>query len=201
MHKSYQHGMSLIEVLLSITVFSMVILFFSAMYIYNLRSYNRAVSRTTAGEQSRNIVRQVSQSIREMQSSGTGAYPLAAAQTGTIIFFANVDTDTGIERVRYTVNGGKLEQGVIQPSGDPPTYPVATENVHTIATNIISDGQPYFTYYDQDFTGSQTQLPDPITLNQVRVVRTRMVLGTNRKDVSSEELSFYVQLRNLKDNY
>lgn len=201
MRKPNQRGMSLIELLLSITVFSMVILFFSSMYIYNLRSYNRAVARTTAGEQSRNIVRQVSQSIREMQSSGTGAYPLATAQTGTIIFFANIDADSAIERVRYTVNGNKLEQGIIQPLGDPPTYPVNTEDLRTIAANVINDGQPYFTYYNQDFTGSQAPLSDPITLNQVRVVKTRVVLGTNKKDTPTEELSFYVQLRNLKDNY
>lgn len=201
MGKPDQRGITLVEVLLSISVFSVVLFFFSAMYIYNLRSYNRSVARTTASEQTRNIVRSVSRSIREMQPSGTGAYPLVAAQTATITFFANIDADSGIERVRYIINGSKLEQGVVEPMGDPPTYPVATERVRTIATNSIDDGQPHFTYYTKDFTGSQAPLTVPIALNQVRVVKVHMVLGTDKKDTPTEELNFYVQLRNLKDNY
>ena len=193
--------MTLIEVLLSISVFSIVIFFFSAMFIYNLRSYNRASARATAGEQTRNIIRSVVQSIREMQPSGTGAFPLATAQTGSITFFANTDADSGIERVRYTVNGEKLERGVIEPSGDPPTYPVNTETARVIATNIQADGQPYFSYYNKDFTGSQQALTQPVDVNQVRLIKVRMVIAGDKPDTSTEELTFYVQLRNLKDNY
>lgn len=201
MPKRGKRGATLIEVLLSISIFSVVIFFFTSMITYNLRSYNRASTRSLAGEQVRNIVKSVSQSIREMQPSAAGAYPLVSAETDSIIFYANSDADAGIERIRYAISGGKIIEGVVQPTGTPSTYPVNTEEVRTIATNILDDGQPYFTYYTNTFTGTEAAMVEPIDVNQVRLVRVRTLIGTSNTDTSQEDLSFYVHLRNLKDNY
>lgn len=195
-------GFTLMELLFSIAVFTIVMTFFSAMFIYNLRSYHRAQGRSFAEEQSRAFLKTMAKHIREMRSSGSGAYPLADVSESSITFYANADSDDGIERVRYARVGEELQAGTIQPVGDPPTYPPGTEVVRTIGRGVRDDGQPLFSYYDSTFTGTQAPLPQPVNVSAVRLVRIRTLIDEDpAREPAAQELVFHVQLRNLKDNY
>lgn len=198
----HRRGYILTELLVSIAVFGIVLAFFGVMFSHNMRAFNRAKSREYVEEQVTTIVKKISRNIREMRSSDAGAYPLSQATDTSITFFSNIDSDDDIERVRYTLNGTLIELGIIQPTGTPASYPVNNEIVTTIARGVYNGGQPLFSYFDSSFTGSQQPLTLPVNLSSVRVVKVQAFIDDSpTQEPAAQELVFYVQLRNLKDNY
>jgi type II secretory pathway component PulJ len=144
------------------------------------------------------VVDYVSGLLREAQPSPTGAYPVVAASTTSITFYAS-RSGSQIQKIRFFLNGTKLQQGVIEPSGSPATYPAANEQITTLLENVSST--TIFSYYTGSYTGTQAAM-NPITTSSIRMVRLTVTFdpaanlapGPYTIDIQSH-------LRNLKDNY
>ncbi len=198
------NGFTLIEVIVSIGIMLMVgggLVIFERSVISNSKVLQ---SELKSQQQVRRSLGGFVADLRSAASSAAGAYAIDTAATSTLIFYANVDKDASVERIRYFVATSTLKRGIIKPIGT--TYNVASETVSILVNDIANaTSSAIFTYYDtgyDGFTASSTDpLPLPINIPAIRLVK--MTLTTNPNGVRSPVMQTYstqVSIRNLKDN-
>jgi len=130
-------------------VFTMGAVMSSILYFYrvNTVTINQASSVASAQHGVDKIVR----TIREAAFASDGAYPVISLADNQFAFYADVDADAFIEKVRYYLNGTTIVEGIVNPSGDPPAYTgaeatsVISDYVRNTAENLVM-----FTYFDED---------------------------------------------------
>ncbi len=197
-------GFTIIEAVVTIAILLMIgtgIIAFERSVLTNTKVLQSSLS---AQQQERRTLAVFVSDLRSATQSAAGAYAIEAAGTSTLTFYANVDGDASVERIRYFVATGTLKRGVIKPTGT--TYITANEKISTIVNNIAnSTSTALFTYYDtgyDGFTSSSTDpLPVPITIPSIRMIKISMVVNPNgvRAPVM-QTYSTQVSIRNLKDN-
>lgn len=193
-------GFTLLEVVVTIGIFTFIVVTVLAFTTRSFQSFFGLNAETSAISQARQALDRLSRELREAQTNIVGAYPIVSAGPNEIIFYADVDSDPDIERVRYSYSGTILNRGVIQPVGAPPSYPTNQERLTLIADHMYNT-IPVFTYYQGSFTGDQPPMSDPITLTDVRLVAfsVRIDEDTTKKP-EPIILESSAALRNLKDN-
>lgn len=143
-------GMTLIEMLVSITifVFAMVSIIATVRSFYRTNTY--AVDQSSAVASAQRGIESMVKSFREAAYSSNGAYPILSIAAHDVTFYADVDTDPFVERVRYFIQGTSLMRELTDPSGDPLVYgasqisSVVSETVRNIEQNVTT-----FKYYDE----------------------------------------------------
>lgn len=148
------------------------------------------------------IMREFAGEVRTAQPSNLGTYALLTTGTSTFTFFADTDSDGLRERIRYELEGDALVRGSIVPTGTPLVYDTGTETVQTLATGVRNDAAtPLFLYYNASFTGSGSELTQPVTIGEVRSVRMEILLDTDPVNPPGPALlTTQATMRNLKDN-
>ena len=92
--------------------------------------------------------------------------------------------------------GNELKKGVIEPTGDPVTYPLDQEKI-TVVTTFIRNDPPIFRYYDSE--GNEIENTTERLL-ETKMIKTFMVVNIDPNSPPTEyQLESFVQLRNLKD--
>lgn len=200
---SQYKGFTLVEVLIGVSIFSLLSLAIAWILITSLRSNETIWRQLSTQNNARRVLQEVVDDVRRAEQSDIGSYPIEAASSTGIIFYANIDADQSRERVRIWLQGTTIYRGIIQPSGDPVTYNPAEEQIVTLAEASINtqQGNPLFTYYDTNFTGLEDPLTDPPTITDIRVVRVQLELEENpgHSPVPFHAESI-VHIRNLKEN-
>ena len=174
------HGFSTLETLMWISMFvlTMGAIMSSILYFYrvNAVTINQASSIASAQRWVDTMVR----TIREAAFASDGAYPVISLADNQFAFYADVDADAFIEKVRYYLSGTTIVEGIVNPSGDPPVY------TGTEATSVISDyvrntaeNLVMFTYFDEDGA--------PIT-NYANIADVRFVTVNIVVDVDTNKL-------------
>ena len=174
------HGFSTLETLMWIGMFvlTMGAIMSSILYFYrvNTVTINQASSVASAQRGVDTMVR----TIREAAFASDGAYPVISLADNQFAFYADVDADAFIEKVRYYLSGTTIVEGIVNPSGDPPVY------TGTEATSVISDyvrntaeNLVMFTYFDEDGA--------PIT-NYANIADVRFVTVNIVVDVDTNKL-------------
>lgn len=200
MSRPSPRGVSLLELLVVIGITTLLGLFILQLQLQQVQSYRAAVSHGEAENAIRLAQRRLIKVIRSAQPSGTGAFAIVQAQAQTLLFYANNDADPDIERIRYSLAGTSLRQGVVQPVGEPPVYLDANEVTSTVTTNIRNGAGPLFEYFDDTFTGAGAPLSQPVTATEVRLVRLIFTADDNPSaDPPATTTTTYVRFRNLND--
>jgi len=90
----------------------------------------------------------------------------------------------------------EFKKGVIEPLGDPPTYPSEQEQV-TILSSYVRNVPPIFRYFDSQ----GNELTDlPARLQDTKIMDLFLIINVNSNRPPQDfELKSSVQLRNLKD--
>lgn len=198
----HKRGMTMAEVIIAISIFLIII---GTVYAFevNTFSYNKTISvALNTAQDAQVILRTLSYELRTMVPGANGSYPLVAAGTSTITFFADIDKNGLPEQIRYYMNGTSMMRGTISPAGSPYVYNPATETVKQIATNIRnSSSTPIFEYYDGTYDGNDAALVQPVAVSAVRLVKISLNIDydPNAPPISRVYTS-QVTLRNLKDN-
>ncbi len=142
-------GLSLLEVVVWVGMFAvtMVAIVSSLLYFYRTSSF--ALQEATAVTSAQRGIDRMVRTIREAAYSSNGAYPVVSLAANDFVFYADVDSDSAIERVHYYVQGTNLYEGIVNPTGDPPAY-TGAEVATIIAENVrnISQALGAFTYFD-----------------------------------------------------
>lgn len=164
--------MTLIETMVWIAIFVATMLALSSSILYFYRTSSYAIQEATAVTSAQRGVDSMVRTVRETAYSSIGAYPIIAMATSSFTFYANVDTDAGVEQVRYFISGTNLMRGVVEPSGDPAVYTGGeTTNVVTDNVKNSEQGTNLFDYYDQN----GAQITDFTQIASVRFVTVSIV--------------------------
>lgn len=194
-------GISLVEVLVAMGIFAMIISAATYILLFSLRGRNIVYEQILTQSQGRKVLADIVNEIRSARQSSIGSYTIAKASTTEFIFYTNLDADSYMERVRYTLSGNKLVKGVIKPSGNPLAYNTANETTSTAAESVGASSGTLFLYYDQNYTGTSTPLAQPVNVTNVRVVGIQFYL--DRNPILSPTALFLQgksEIRNLKNN-
>ncbi len=196
-----KRGFTFIETVIVISVGTLVL--FAVMQAIRMfyRSNHYILDQAVTINDARKGIEYLSRDIREATYGDDGSFPVAAIGTQAMTFFANIDADSAIERVRYFVDGTdtSLKRGIINSSGIPLTYNPGSEVVTTIAQNIrnIALATSTFRYYDKN----GAEILNFTSVAQVAHVRLNLIVNVNPGTAPNDfTLRTSATIRNLKTN-
>ncbi|PIR76525.1 MAG: hypothetical protein COU32_01525 [Candidatus Magasanikbacteria bacterium CG10_big_fil_rev_8_21_14_0_10_42_10] len=202
MKEKHTHAFTLIEVVVALGMFALISVAVGWILINSVRSTNIIWDQLGVQNDGRAALEQFVDDVRRAETSSIGGYPISSATTTEFIFYANIDNDSGREKVRFWLDGTDLKKGVVQPSGSPLGYD-GEESVVTVAQYVVNTQEniPLFEYYDETYPATTTPLAVPENLIHIRVVKMQLEL---EKDASKTPVPLHVEtavsIRNLKSN-
>lgn len=199
----YQKAFTLIEVLVAVAITS--VLGAGILGLQYILSRNQIVvfRNYLNVEEANSSVTTLVREIRTAQVAETGAYALEELQDQQITFYSDIDFDTEVERVRYFLNGSQFSKGVIEPAGQPATYPAADEKVKVLTDNVRNGSTPVFYYYNGGWPADTINNPltTPASLSETKLIRIYLRVNTEGDEPDKDYvLESYTQVRMLKEN-
>ena len=196
--KLQDKGFTLIELMIAIAVLVIMAAAISAFFITLYKEQASDIARIkrigVAGE----TIETMSGEIRKMNRAENGIYPLEIVQEQTLVFYSDIDNDGLTERIEYSLNGTILEKKLIEP-GASLDYS-GTETVTTIADGIRNGTEPLFKYYDENYTGTEDSLSEPINITSVKIIEIILDINADEKNISSPlRVETKIHPRNLKN--
>lgn len=196
-------GFTIIELSFTIALLLLIGLGTISLIAFLLRGSSQQSGMLAGVDQARRVAFNIANELRRASYSDAGAFSIAQAGDQELIFYTNIDSDSQIERVRYYIQNSELYRGIVEPSGSPAVYNLASEEATRVLYDLGNQSVPLFYYYDDDYDGtSETPLAQPVNINNIRFVRINMLVvnvggltGTNTYPVSSGAV-----VRNLKTN-
>jgi len=98
-------GFTLIEIIVAITIFSLIIIAISSLIITAYRSQSYTWQQSIAVEEARRGIETMVRELRQSRDGENGAYPIEKAGDKEIIFYSDIDKDGQTEKVRYFWGG------------------------------------------------------------------------------------------------
>ena len=202
--KNLRDGFTLVELLVVIGIITVVGVSLSTVLTAGLKQQFFLNGHNESVEDARKAMRKMVAEIRETQDSDNGAYAVANRDAYELIFYSDIDTDIGVERVRYISDNSGLKKGVVEPSGaNPVVYNLGSETITLLSPHVVNseDGIPLFEYYTKDYPTVATPLATPVNIDQVSLINfvIRVKSESGGGSITST-LSSFVQPRNLKKN-
>lgn len=189
--------MTLIELLVTIALTSVVVLALGFLIQYFYKTNAFVLEQSHAVESARRSVENAMADLREASYGADGSYPISATATSSVTFYADIDSDSSVERARYYLSNTTLYRGTTEPgaTGSYAGQPEAT----TLVVNDIRNGTStdLFSYYNRD----GEQLVAPVNLAQVASVKIVVLTDVNpNRAPNVYTLRGSATLRNLKPN-
>lgn len=201
--KKYEKGLSFIEMIVAISIFTIGIAGFTLLFYRSWKSNSFIVEEGMASMQAAQSVRKISAQLRDIRQSDTGEYMVKTASENELVVYRNEDDDDNIERVRYFLDetNDTFKKGVAEASGSPLAYPANydSDTVTTLALYTVNadNSEPLFKYYDN----ANNQLASPATPTSIRVIELN--LWINIKPLSAPDnvrIGTSVEIRNLDES-
>lgn len=194
---SKSEGFTLIELIISIGIMSGIVLVIS-IFSFDVFDFGIFLGENiTAQQETQLTLRVMVSEMRAMAQAVNGAYLIESASQNSVVFYSDRDGDGFAERIRYFLDGNILKKGVIKPSGNPLAYS-GTETIDEVVHNIYSAAGNIFSYYDSNYSGTQTELGFPMNIPLVRLIKINLTVDPNPADTSSRiNFSTSVNIRNL----
>ena|SRR3989338_2889705 len=188
--------MTLIEAVVWISILTGVLLALTTSLLYFYRVNKYAIEQSGAVTSAQGGIDKLVRVIREAGYSSEGAFPVVSIAPNEFVFYADVDADPLIERVRLYIEGTNLTQGVTDAAGDPPSY-ASAETASTLAEYVrnLDQGVTTFRYYD----GSGAEITDYAQWAKTRFVHVNIAVNVDPNRLPNQlTLSSSAALRNLK---
>ncbi|MBU1178190.1 type II secretion system GspH family protein [Patescibacteria group bacterium] len=199
--KNRSAGFTILEMIIVFGVFGVALVVTTSYFWMSLRVQNKSVKHIVAQDNARRALTAMAGEIRSNMYSDAGSYPIEVAEGQSLIFYTNIDDDVNAERVRYFLDGTDLKRGVIEPSGQPPTYSSVNEQINTLSSYNANGVNDIFTYYDRDYDGTTSPLPSPVNKSKIRLIKINLTIDVDSNTPPDPiTVTTEAQLRNLKDN-
>lgn len=189
---------TLIEVLVVVAILATVGMALSVSIVQSYRGNAYVYEAASSVDNARRGLFTALQNLREATYGQDGSFPVASAATSTVTFYADVDADGPVERVRIYLVNGTLYRGVTNSAGNPPSYSGQPESVQTVVGYVRNGtSTPLFTYYDENGAA----LSAPVDVSDVRFVSMDIRTDLNpTRAPNVYQLMGSATLRNLRDN-
>lgn len=154
-------------------------------------------------DQARSVTFKITSELRNAQRGNDGSYQLVLANPQEIVFFANWDNDSNMERVHYYIKNNQLWKGVTKFNGT--AYNTSTEQSILVQRDLANGSQPVFYYYTDSYDGTAaTDIPlsQPVSILQVRFIKVGLLVYNQAGKYNTGVFSVTAgaAIRNLKDN-
>ena len=171
MNMHTEKGMTIIEAVVWVAIFTSAMFALTTSVQYFYRISNHSIQEASATASAQRGIDLLVRTTREASYASNGAYPIISIGPNDFKFYADVDADPLIEEVHYYLSGTFLKSGIIDPTGDPPSYanPESTSTVSEYVQNIVQ-GTPLLTYYDKN----GTQINNYTKIGDVRFVTVNL---------------------------
>ena len=199
-HLSLVQGFTLIELLVVMVLLSLIgLAFLGLQYIFTQNQVTAWENYLNIDEANR-IISEMVREVRNAQESDRGDYPLVSLNDQELIFYSDFDFDSDVERIRYTLAGSSFSKGIIEPIGSPIDYPLASEQVVVLTTNVRNGVNPVFFYYNEDWpidTVNNPLIPAD-RLSDTRLIKINLRFNPDESDSSSDYiLESDAKIRNI----
>jgi type II secretory pathway component PulJ len=193
-----KRGQSILEFVIAIGIFALLILVIGTleMYIFKAQRTNQAL--TKVDQQIIILFRNFTKELRTAQQSNTGSYWIATAQPTELVFYADINNDSLIERIHYVLSGTTLNRGMIKPTGNPLAYNLASESLQPVVTNVQTG--TLFTYYGSDYDGitALNALPSPVNLQSIQLIKLSVTTANPTQGLPPMTATTQVTIRNVR---
>jgi prepilin-type N-terminal cleavage/methylation domain-containing protein len=191
-YMSNNKGLSLLEIMITISILSLIILIGTDFIIGGLKSSSFMSQQEEAVMIARKSSEAIAKQLREIRGSENGGYPIASAGSQDLTVFGDDNGDGRTDKIRYHLSGSTLLKEVTQP-GASNSYdgsPVSTE----AASYVNNQAEAIFTYYDENKSVTAE-------INRIRLIRINLKINVN-PSIAPQDIYVEndIQLRNLKDN-
>lgn len=203
MRANHQNGITLIETIVMISVFTLIMVAIGGLILSFYRSYNYNFQQTAAITEARKGIETMVKEIRGARTAEDGSYPLVEAGDFAFIFYSDIDRDGIVERVRYFLDGTDFKKGVVEPSGDPPQYVLSNEKIDVLSYYVRNGSIPVFTYYNGDWPTDTVNNPLPTLtrLSDTKLMHVYLKINVDpNRPPDDFDLESDSQIRNLKIN-
>jgi len=185
-------GFTLVELLVTMGIF-LTVTFLAGDYLISGFKYTTfSDEQETAIRNARQAVEIMSKEIRGANKSENGSYPLSVINDQELEYYADLDNDEKMEKIRYAISGSDLIKTVTPPG--PANDYSGVPRAEIIAHFVNNQTEPLFHYYDQD--NAETDL-----VNTVRLINITIKINVTPERAPAD---YYVEtdvsLRNLKSN-
>lgn len=190
-------GFTLIETVVVIGLAFGVTVTLAGLLVFFYRTNASILEQAGAITSARRGIESAMRDVREATYAENGAYPIEAIGEDSLTFYADVDVDNSVERIRYTLEESILYRNVVEASGDPLAYSGVGATT-TISTDVRNDqfDRPVFQYFGslgQEVAATSSPL-------DVRFVTAEIVVNINPDRAPTEfTLTSSATLRNVRD--
>lgn len=193
-----RRGFTLPEMLIVVAILGVMGAALSGAILQTYRGNAYVFEAASSVDNARRGLTTAIRNLRESTYGEDGSYPVASAATSTVTFYAEVDGDGSVERVRVYLSNGTLYRGVTNPTGNPPSYAGQPEVVQTVVGFVRNaSSTPLFRYYGS----SGAELAAPVDVSEIAFVTMDIRVDLNpTRAPNVYALTGSATLRNLRDD-
>lgn len=204
MVKKKQSGMTIIEMLIAIAIFTIGIGGFSLLFIKSWQGNSYVYEMGQSSIAAFQGVSEVVGYLKKTRQGDDGAYPIKSATDNDLVIFSDYDKDGITERLHFYKNANQLVMGWRKPTGSlPKTYAAGDQETKTIANRVVNDAAtPVFYYYNKGYPADQVNNPvaTPATASDIKLIKVLLKVNTDpNRAPDNIEISSFAELRNLND--
>jgi hypothetical protein len=168
-------AISTIEMVMWITMLGIISVAIMSMTNYIYKRNRDVLAESVGALSGRRASERIVRDLREANFGQDGAYPIVSFGPNDIVFYSDTDRDDTLERVHYYLTGTILNRGVVNPSGNPPTYSTGNELITMMTDKVINTSQsvPLFAFYDS----SGVAITDYTQIGKVAYIVIRVVVN------------------------
>ncbi len=198
-------GLTLIEVMVSISIFTICIAGFSLLFINSIKSNAYILEMGKTSMAISNGANDLTDFIRKAKQGDNGNYAIVSAEDNSLTIYADYDSDDSTERLHFFLEDQKVKIGITDPEGSVvKTYPSGDQTIIIVADHILNGTEDkLFSYYNRDYPADTENNPIDMAINDISNIRMveiflKMNIDPNRAPDNVEMRSF-VEMRNLND--
>jgi len=196
--KFYNKGFTFVELIIAVAILVIMAAAISAFFVSLYKEQTSNIARIGRIDAAGKAIEKMSGEIRKMNRAENGIFPLEVVQEQVLVFYSDVDNDGLTERIEYSLDGSVLKKKLIEP-GDSLDYS-GEETTTAIVDGIRNGTEPIFKYYDENYTGSEDPLSEPINVTSVKIIEVILDINADEKYLSSPlRAETKVHPRNLRN--
>jgi len=204
MFQKNKKGMTIIEMLIAIAIFTIGIQGFTMLFMKSWKSNAYIFEMGQASSAVSEGLNKMVKYIRMARQGDDGNYAIKSADDNELVIFSDYDKDGIGERLHFKFENGQMTMGITKPTGSyPKTYPDGDQETVIIADKIVNDSEtPVFYYFNKDYPGDQANNPvaTPADVSNIRLAKIFLKINIDPgKGPENIEMQSFVEFRNLND--